>query len=79
MTYIARDFRMFNTNNLWINIRGTFGFRICHAHLYQLLCIALKRVLQSGDMALDIIPNTKNLDDGSFVLQVGSQSLSMSV
>ncbi|KAH9485029.1 UTP--glucose-1-phosphate uridylyltransferase [Psilocybe cubensis] len=48
----SRSFRMFNTNNLWINLK------------------ALKRLLEAGDMTLDIICSSKSLDDGRCVLQL---------
>ncbi|KAF8967892.1 putative UTP-glucose-1-phosphate uridylyltransferase [Flammula alnicola] len=48
----ARRFRIFNTNNLWINLR------------------ALKRILRDDGMVLDIIPNSKTMEDGRTVLQL---------
>ncbi|KAF9565540.1 UTP-glucose-1-phosphate uridylyltransferase [Agrocybe pediades] len=48
----SRSFRMFNTNNLWINLK------------------ALKRLMQAGGMALDLIVNTKRLEDGRSMLQL---------
>jgi len=47
-----RKFKIFNTNNLWINLR------------------ALKRVLDVGEMELDIIINPKVSEDGQSVIQL---------
>ena len=49
---IVRKFKIFNTNNLWINLR------------------ALKRIMEQGEMELDIIINPKTTDDGQAVIQV---------
>ncbi|CAA7259061.1 unnamed protein product [Cyclocybe aegerita] len=48
----ARRFKMFNTNNLWIDLR------------------ALQRVIQKEGMSLDVMANSKTLDDGRTVLQL---------
>ncbi|KAF7790394.1 hypothetical protein EIP86_001349 [Pleurotus ostreatoroseus] len=48
----VRKFKIFNTNNLWINLK------------------ALKRVMDGGEMELDIIVNPKTADDGQAVLQL---------
>ncbi|KIP11653.1 hypothetical protein PHLGIDRAFT_17956 [Phlebiopsis gigantea 11061_1 CR5-6] len=48
----VRKFKIFNTNNLWINLK------------------ALKRVMEAGEMELDIIVNPKTTDDGQAVLQL---------
>ncbi|KAI6169445.1 UTP-glucose-1-phosphate uridylyltransferase [Pisolithus thermaeus] len=47
-----RKFKIFNTNNLWINLR------------------ALKRVMESEGMELEIIVNPKTTDDGHPVIQL---------
>ncbi|EGO00019.1 hypothetical protein SERLA73DRAFT_88836 [Serpula lacrymans var. lacrymans S7.3] len=47
-----RKFKIFNTNNLWINLK------------------ALKRILDTGTMDLDIIVNPKVTDDGRSVIQL---------
>ncbi|KAK7692934.1 hypothetical protein QCA50_004575 [Cerrena zonata] len=47
-----RKFKIFNTNNLWINLR------------------ALKRIMEQGEMELDIIINPKTTDDGQAVVQL---------
>ncbi|KAI0829640.1 UTP-glucose-1-phosphate uridylyltransferase [Trametes gibbosa] len=48
----VRKFKIFNTNNLWINLR------------------ALKRVMETEGMELDIIVNPKTTDDGQAVVQL---------
>ncbi|GJJ06605.1 hypothetical protein Clacol_000798 [Clathrus columnatus] len=48
----VRKFKIFNTNNLWINLK------------------ALKRVMETEGMDLDIIINPKNTDDGQAVIQL---------
>ncbi|KAJ3527371.1 hypothetical protein NM688_g8137 [Phlebia brevispora] len=48
----VRKFKIFNTNNLWINLK------------------ALKRLMENGEMELDIIVNPKTTDDGQAVLQL---------
>jgi len=48
----VRKFKIFNTNNLWINLK------------------ALKRIMEAGEMELDIIVNPKTTDDGQAVLQL---------
>ena len=49
----VRKFKIFNTNNLWINLK------------------ALKRVMETEGMELEIIINPKMNDDGQAVIQVG--------
>ena len=48
----VRKFKIFNTNNIWINLR------------------ALKRVMESEGMDLEIIINPKQTDDGQAVIQL---------
>ncbi|TFK20968.1 UTP--glucose-1-phosphate uridylyltransferase [Coprinopsis marcescibilis] len=48
----AKNFRIFNTNNLWIHLP------------------ALKRVMERGEMQLDIIANHKIVNGGQTVLQL---------
>ena len=48
----VRKFKIFNTNNLWINLR------------------ALKRVMETEGMELEIIINPKVNDDGQAVVQL---------
>ncbi|KAF8161223.1 UTP-glucose-1-phosphate uridylyltransferase [Crassisporium funariophilum] len=48
----VRRFKIFNTNNLWINL------------------IALNRVMEKGGMELEIISNSKTLDDGRSIVQL---------
>ncbi|KLO20353.1 UDPGP-domain-containing protein [Schizopora paradoxa] len=47
-----RKFKIFNTNNLWVNLK------------------ALKRVMEAGEMELEIIINPKTTDDGQAVIQL---------
>lgn len=48
----VRKFKIFNTNNLWVNLR------------------ALKRVMESDGMELDIIVNNKVAENGEAVIQL---------
>jgi len=48
----VRKFKIFNTNNLWINLK------------------ALKRIIETEGMDLDIIVNPKTTDDGQAVVQL---------
>ncbi|KAG5652400.1 hypothetical protein H0H81_005157, partial [Sphagnurus paluster] len=48
----VRKFKIFNTNNLWINLK------------------ALKRVMETEGMELEIIINPKTTDDGQAVVQL---------
>ncbi|KAI0074373.1 UTP-glucose-1-phosphate uridylyltransferase [Panus rudis PR-1116 ss-1] len=48
----VRKFKIFNTNNLWINLK------------------ALKRIMETEGMELDIIVNPKTTDDGTQVIQL---------
>ncbi|KAI9442205.1 UTP-glucose-1-phosphate uridylyltransferase, partial [Lactarius indigo] len=48
----VRKFKIFNTNNIWINLR------------------ALKRVMETEAMDLEIIINPKQTDDGQAVIQL---------
>ena len=48
----VRKFKIFNTNNIWINLR------------------ALKRVMETDGMDLEIIINPKQTDDGQAVIQL---------
>ncbi|KAJ3320368.1 UTP-glucose-1-phosphate uridylyltransferase, partial [Gonapodya sp. JEL0774] len=48
----VRKFKIFNTNNLWVNLR------------------AIKRVLENGELDLEIIVNQKSLDSGEKVIQL---------
>ncbi|KAG9316324.1 UTP-glucose-1-phosphate uridylyltransferase [Chiua virens] len=48
----VRKFKIFNTNNLWINLK------------------ALKRIMVTEGMELEIIINPKNNDDGQAVIQL---------
>jgi UTP--glucose-1-phosphate uridylyltransferase len=48
----VRKFKIFNTNNIWINLR------------------ALKRVMETEGMDLEIIINPKQTDDGQAVIQL---------
>uniref|UniRef100_A0A0W0FH69 UTP--glucose-1-phosphate uridylyltransferase n=1 Tax=Moniliophthora roreri TaxID=221103 RepID=A0A0W0FH69_MONRR len=48
----VRKFKIFNTNNLWVNLR------------------ALKRIMETEGMELEIIINPKMTDDGQAVIQL---------
>lgn len=52
----VRKFKIFNTNNLWINLK------------------ALKRIMDTEGMELEIIVNPKVADDGQAVLQLETAS-----
>ncbi|KAK7045791.1 UTP-glucose-1-phosphate uridylyltransferase [Paramarasmius palmivorus] len=51
-TLFVRKFKIFNTNNLWINLK------------------ALKRIMETEGMELEIIVNPKVTDDGQAVVQL---------
>ena len=67
----VRKFKIFNTNNLWINLKGnpptTQTFSI-FSHL--LPPIALKQIMSTEGMELEIIINPKTTDDGHSVIQL---------
>ncbi|KAH9830816.1 UTP-glucose-1-phosphate uridylyltransferase [Rhodofomes roseus] len=48
----VRKFKIFNTNNLWLNLK------------------AVKRIMEKGEMELEIIVNPKTTDDGQAVIQL---------
>lgn len=64
----ARNFALFNTNNLWINLRGIRCALPCALRADDVA--ALKRIMDSGGMALDLIVREKLTDDGQTVCQV---------
>lgn len=70
MLCAVRKFKIFNTNNLWINLRGLFTsiFR----EILSDIILALKRVMENEGMELEIIVNPKMTDDGHSVVQVFS-------
>lgn len=66
-----RKFNIFNTNNLWINLKGTgTGLQVLR-YLFIHFQLALKRIMDNGDMELDIIANPKVTQNGESVIQVG--------
>lgn len=62
-------FKTFNTNNLWINLKGLLPLSgmMPSSIIYSQ---ALKKVMTDGGMDLDIIVNPKVTDDGHSVIQV---------
>ncbi|KAH8828167.1 UTP-glucose-1-phosphate uridylyltransferase [Flagelloscypha sp. PMI_526] len=52
----VRKFKIFNTNNLWLNLK------------------ALKRIMGSGEVEMEIIINPKSMDDGTPVIQLETAS-----
>ena len=60
-------FRIFNTNSLWISLRGT-----CLRLLEPILTShpALKRIMETEGLELEIIVNPKTTDDGHAVIQL---------
>lgn len=66
-----RKFNIFNTNNLWINLKGTgTGLQVLRYPFIHFQ-LALKRIMDNGDMELDIIANPKVTQNGESVIQVG--------
>lgn len=65
----VRKFKIFNTNNLWINLRGTYS---CLRLLEPILTShpALKRIMENEGLELEIIVNPKSTDDGHAVIQL---------
>ena len=73
---VAHTFKTFNTNNLWINLRGQFASMVCPVNAlmnvtfcYACPFAALRRVMNNGGVKLDIIVNPK-VEDGQPVVQV---------
>lgn len=74
----AHKFKIFNTNNLWINLKGRCYiyfryFRPTSSH--DVFCTALKRVMDREGMELEIIINPKVTEDGTSVIQVRVDSV----
>lgn len=72
---LVRKFKIFNTNNLWINLRGkhnpAFSINIDCWNQNQIVFLsALKRVVEKEGLELEIFANNKTLEDGRSVLQV---------
>jgi UTP--glucose-1-phosphate uridylyltransferase len=68
---LVRKFKIFNTNNLWINLKGKLY--LVHFHLSMIdrtTMLALKRIMETEGMDLEIIVNPKVTDDGQSVIQV---------
>lgn len=75
--FLARKFKLLNTDNLWINLKGVKkapAFLFFHFSVDITKPAALKRVLQADDMHLDIISKTKILEDGRTILQVNTKT-----
>lgn len=70
----VRKFKIFNTNNLWVNLKGTFLSVV--SVLYVVADkdvrrkLALKRLMSKQVMELDLIVNPKVTEDGQSVIQV---------
>jgi UTP--glucose-1-phosphate uridylyltransferase len=65
---LVRKFKIFNTNNIWINLKGVFH-SIVTFYLLSLF-LALKRIMDNDGMKLDLIINPKATDDGHAVIQL---------
>ena len=66
----VRKFKIFNTNNLWVNLKGRWDtFHELSGHNI-VLHIALKRIMDKQAMDLDIIVNPKVTEEGHAVIQV---------
>lgn len=63
----VRKFKIFNTNNLWINLKGQYSLPIFR--LSTDCTAALKRIMVTEGMELEIIINPKTNDDGQAVIQ----------
>jgi UTP--glucose-1-phosphate uridylyltransferase len=69
--FAVRKFKIFNTNNLWINLKGSWlcATEKCHN---DSVTKALKQIMENEGMELDVIVNPKTTDDGLEVIQVSS-------
>src|SRR5271154_1127379 len=69
--FAVRKFKIFNTNNLWINLKGSW---LCATGKCRNdgVTKALKQIMENEGMELDVIVNPKTSDDGLEVIQVGS-------
>lgn len=65
---LARKFNLINTDNLWIDLKGSNVITLLD--IDSNVFIALARLLKTTPMELDIFSKTKNLDDGRAILQV---------
>ena len=63
--------KIFNTNNLWINLRGTYS---CLRLLEPILTShpALKRIMETFSLELEITVNPKTTDDGHAAIQTAA-------
>lgn len=68
----VRKFKIFNTNNLWINLKGKPPQLVSLPvpFLLHLPSIALKQIMTNDTMELEIIINPKTTDDGHSVIQL---------
>lgn len=67
---LVRKFKIFNTNNLWINLKGVSPMHSVLLTEANKMSIALKRIMATEGMELEIIINPKVNDDGHDVVQV---------
>jgi len=66
----VRKFKIFNTNNLWINLRGTYSYLWTDSYPVLTSYPALKRIMETEGLELEIIVNPKTTDDGHAVIQL---------
>lgn len=69
---VVFNFRILNTNNLWINLKGASVQAFCQEIFQFIFNPALKRVLDKEGLDLDIIEKHRYLDHGKPVIQVKS-------
>ncbi|KAF8200992.1 UTP-glucose-1-phosphate uridylyltransferase [Pholiota molesta] len=68
----GRKFKVFNTNNLWIDLKGNVIRKFISLAFLNYPCCtsALKHVLRNESLQLDIISTSKQTDDGRAVIQL---------
>ncbi|PPR00978.1 hypothetical protein CVT24_000272 [Panaeolus cyanescens] len=67
----AKKFQIFNTNNLWIDLRGySFQLTVCLICRSAVVHLALQRIMDQESLALDVIARTKNIEDGRAIVQL---------
>jgi UTP--glucose-1-phosphate uridylyltransferase len=67
---IVHKFKIFNTNNLWVNLKGACHIYFRPTSSHGIFYAALKRVMDNEGMELEIIINPKVTDDGTQIIQV---------
>lgn len=68
----VRKFKIFNTNNLWVNLKCTCSFVSQRYSSYETIT-ALKRIMDKTGLELDLIVNPKVNEEGNAVIQVSAR------